>query len=87
MLGQFRASLKQAGSVCLCRALVLTVHSGGIPWAPKVTRVELGTWNRCRITLRSRGSGNGGTSVPEGKEGVKYRNGERAAKMWEIWIF
>lgn len=25
-----------------------------------------------------------GTSVPEGKESVKDRNGEHAVKMWEI---
>lgn len=73
-----------AGHWCwLCKG---EEYHGPLKW-PELNCDLLGTWNRCRITLRSRGSGNGGTSVPEGKEGVKYRNGERAAKMWEIWIF
>lgn len=33
--------------------------------------------------MRRRGSGNGGTSVPEEKESVEYRNSEHAAKLCE----
>lgn len=61
-------------------------YHGPLKWS-EINAGLLGTWSHCRVKLRRRGSGNRGTSVPEGKEGVGCRNKESAAKMCEIWIF
>lgn len=67
---------------CWCWQCKVDEYHGPLKWSD-LNGDLLGTWNQCRIRLRNRGSGNEGTSVPEGKEGVRHRNSKHAAKVCE----